>query len=208
MEFLIWLENSGYATWMREADYLNSTFPYTFVLAQHAIGLAILVGPNTVLNLRILGMGSSLPVKPMEGFFPLMWVGFWINAISGVLLVPTSAVAFLTDPIFYIKLGAIALAIVILRSIHREVFGVGAASLGRVPLTAKAKALAGTSLALWTIAIVAGRLMAYSAPVRWATLGALLVLMVLAGIGWTGGALIARSPASTMRRSVRHGDVS
>lgn len=203
MEFLMWLENSGYATWVREADYLNSTFPYTFLLAQHAIGLAMLVGPNTVLNLRILGIGSSLPVKPMEQFFPVMWVGFWINAITGVLLVPTSAVKFLTDPIFYVKLGAIALAVVILRSIHRHVFRLDAAALDRTALTGKAKVLAGTSLAMWTIAIVAGRLMAYSALVRWATLGALLVLLVLVGIGWVGGAWMARSSAWAMRRRIR-----
>ena len=47
----------------------------------------------------------------MQRFLPVMWFGFWLNAISGVLLLigyPTKA---LTNPVFYLKLLFIALAV-------------------------------------------------------------------------------------------------
>ncbi|MBI2189259.1 MAG: hypothetical protein HYU37_19340 [Acidobacteria bacterium] len=193
MEFLLWLEHSGLATWVRESDALNSTFPYTSLLAVHAIGLAMLVGPNVVVDLRILGYGRGVPLASLEGFFRLMWVGFWLNALSGLVLLPTNAVTFLTDPIFYVKLGSIALAVVNLQSIHREVFR-GRSARRDTPPTVKAKTLAITSLALWAVAIVSGRLMAYNGDVRWATLTALLTLMLLLLVVAVGRRIVTRGP--------------
>ncbi|MBI3047993.1 MAG: hypothetical protein HYY76_06745 [Acidobacteria bacterium] len=198
MEFLYWLQDSGLATWVRESDALGSTFPYTFLLALHAIGLAMLVGPNVAVDLRILGYGRSVPLASLEGFFRLMWAGFWLNALSGLVLLPTSAVTFLTDPIFYVKLGSITLAVVGLRLIHREVF-VGRSGI----VTTRAKTLAGASLASWSIAIVAGRLMAYNGNVRWATLGALVALLLLLLVMTAGWRMLARGPgwSVSLRRS-------
>ncbi|MBI2186459.1 MAG: hypothetical protein HYU37_04965 [Acidobacteria bacterium] len=183
MDLLIWLENTGYAEWVRNPG----LFPYTVFLSLHAIGLALLVGPNAAVDMRILGVARSLPLAPMAGFFRLMWVGFWINAVSGLLLLPVSAVTFLTDPIFYVKLGSIALAAVILRLIAREVSS-------RDPASAKAKILAGTSLAFWSLAILAGRLIAYSNFVRWTTVGAFVILTLVLALVWLGGrSIVARS---------------
>src|SRR5215469_8067520 len=44
-------------------------------------------------------------------FFPVLWAGFWLNAVSGVVLLigyPTKA---LTNPMFYLKLVFIGLGI-------------------------------------------------------------------------------------------------
>ncbi len=46
------IENSAYAIWVRESP---SIFAYTTILSLHAIGLAIIVGINTVVALRLLG---------------------------------------------------------------------------------------------------------------------------------------------------------
>ncbi|OFW01177.1 MAG: hypothetical protein A3I61_08025 [Acidobacteria bacterium RIFCSPLOWO2_02_FULL_68_18] len=203
MEFLHWLQDSGLATWVRESDALGSTFPYTFLLALHAIGLAMLVGPNVAVDLRILGYGRSVPLGSMEGFFRQMWVGFWFNALSGLVLLPTSAVTFLTDPIFYVKLGSIALAVVTLQMIYGEVFR-GRSGRGDTPPTTKAKILAGTSLVLWVVAIVSGRLMAYNGDVRRSTLNAFLLLLLLLLVGGVGWRAIARGPGwgVSLRRSM------
>lgn len=192
MDLLLWLEGTGFGTWMREADYLYSLFPYTFVLSMHTIGLAFLVGPKAAIDLRILGVAPGLPLAPLEPFFRLMWIGFWLNAVSGVLLIPGYAVIRLTDPVFYVKLGVIALAIVNLRATRREVFGAG--SVARQP-SARAKVLAASSLGLWTAAIVTGRLLGYeySPFVRWAALRVFLVTAAVIAIVGAGGFIAARS---------------
>lgn len=192
MDFLVWLENTGFATWMREADYLYSLFPYTFFLSMHTVGLALLVGPKAAIDLRILGVAPSLPLAPMEPFFRLMWIGFWLNAATGVILVPGYAIVRLTDPVFYIKLGLIACAIVNLRATHREVFRSGSDAR---PPSVRAKVLAGTSLGLWTAAILTGRLLGYEyAPfVRWAAVRVFLIATIVIALVWAGGFIAART---------------
>jgi hypothetical protein len=188
MAFLEAIENSGFAVWLRETHSMALFAPYPFTLTLHAIGLAFLVGPSVALDLRILGFAPRLPLAPMEGFFRLMWFGFWVNALSGLALLPTQAVYFLTDWIFYIKLGATALAVVNLRLISRELFRGDRASLDSMPLSTRAKTLAGTSLVFWAVAITAGRLMAYGTYVRLTTVSALLIVTVIL----LAGSMIAR----------------
>lgn len=174
MAFLAWLENSGFATWVRETP---SLFGYTLFLSLHTIGLAFLVGFNAAIALRMLGLAPGLPLGPMASFFPFMYVGFWVNALTGLVLLSTAPVSFLQNPVFYTKLAAIAVAIVCLRKIRTQVFG-ERPNLDTRSVPPNAKILAGTSLAFWAVAIIAGRLTAYSRPVVLATVGACLFLAI------------------------------
>jgi len=99
----------------------------------------------------------------MAKFYRVMWIAFWINALSGTALLAADATTKLTNPVFYFKLGFIALAVINMILIRRRVFGNPALDLS--PLTSGAKLLAVMSLVFWTGAITAGRLMAYFGPV-------------------------------------------
>ena len=182
MDFLASIENSGFSTWVREAD---TIFAYGTVLALHTFGMAFLVGTSTAIDLRILGFAPRLPLAPMERFFPVLWLAFWVNALTGLVLVACSPIKFLTaDPDFYIKLVAIACAIVTLRLLRREVFHRNPASLDTTPVSTKAKTLAGASLTFWAGAILAGRLTAYEPFIEIPSALAFLivaVVMLLAG---------------------------
>jgi hypothetical protein len=87
-------------------------------------------------------------------------LGFWVNAVSGVLLLigyPTKA---LTNPVFYLKLLLIAAGMVLLVRIGRQAFDERpAADTGSSP---SLRRLAIISLICWTGAITAGRLLAYT----------------------------------------------
>ena len=39
----------------------------------HTVGLGWLVGLNTVVNLRLLGVGKCVPFATFERLFPMMW---------------------------------------------------------------------------------------------------------------------------------------
>ena len=99
----------------------------------------------------------------MTRLFPLMWVGFGINAVSGTALLIADATTKLTSPVFYIKMIFIALALVDLRLLKTHVFG--DVLVDKRPLSAQAKILAVTSLIFWLGVITAGRLMEYIGPV-------------------------------------------
>jgi hypothetical protein len=156
MEFLTAIENTALATWVRESP---SLLAYPLVLFLHAAGLALVVGFNTALDLRILGVGSDIPIAPMEKFFPVMVIGFWINAISGAVLLMADATMMLTSLLFYTKLGLIFLAAINLVMLRKQVLL--NPYVDKRPLPISAKILAVTSLLLWGGAITAGRLTAY-----------------------------------------------
>ena len=156
MDFLASLENSGFSTWIRESP---SLWAYPTVLFLHTLGLGFLVGASMAIDLRLLGFSKELPVEPMKKFFPVMWFGFWVNAASGVVLVMIDATSMLTNPLFYIKIGFIALAMICGRLIATQIFR--KPDVDRSAGLLRAKVFAGASMAFWIAAITAGRLTAY-----------------------------------------------
>ena len=160
MELLAQLEHSGVVTWVHES---TSLFAYPSILLLHTIGMALVVGIAAAIDLRILGFAPAIPLAPLERFLPVLWMGFWINAVTGTVLFAVDATAKATSPDFLIKMAFIALALINLRLIRTRVFR--DPDLDTQPLTTEAKVLAGTSLLFWLGAIVSGRLLAYVGPI-------------------------------------------
>ncbi|HWN83917.1 MAG TPA: hypothetical protein VNN99_02150, partial [Vicinamibacterales bacterium] len=75
MDWLATLENSAFATWLRES---NTIWAYPLVLTLHTVGLALLVGANWVLDLRILGGMGRVTIPDLSWTFRVMWIGFWV----------------------------------------------------------------------------------------------------------------------------------
>ena len=149
--FLAGLEATGLSRWIRES---TSVFAFPSILTIHTIGMGFVAGLNAAVDLRILGVAPAVPLLEMRRFFPFMWLAFWLNFVSGILLLigyPTKA---LTNPLFYVKLAFIALAVVVLRRMREPV--------ARGDLGARARRLAVWSLVSWTGAITAGRFLAYT----------------------------------------------
>jgi hypothetical protein len=200
MDFLSSLENSGFATWLRESP---SVFAYPTLLAFHTFGMAFLVGMTVAIALRSLGVARSLALAPLESFFPFVWIGFWVSAVSGVLLLAIDARTFLTMPAFYIKILAIAGAVVSARLLRAEVFGASAHSSGR-SVSSRGKVLASAVLVLWTIAITAGRVTAYDAWIGWETAAAVLTVAVLViGARWAVHRLVGPGSVERVSESSR-----
>ena len=158
-----WIENSALSTWVRES---LSIFAFPGIIVLHTIGMGLLAGTNAAIDLRILGVARRIPLKPMERFLPVLWLGLGVNVVSGILLLIAYPTKALTNPVFYIKLGGIALALVVLRFIRIEVFRT---PLGDQRIGSKAAVLAAISLIVWTGTITAGRLLAYTH--KWVMVG-------------------------------------
>jgi hypothetical protein len=154
--FLVWLESTPLSQWVVGSD---SMFAFPGILALHAIGMGLAAGLAAVLDLRILGVARGVPLTEFRRFQPVLWGGFWLNAVSGVLLLvgyPTKA---LTNPVFYLKLLLIAVAMVLFVRIDRLIRSADPAA---PPAARRLRRLAITSLMCWAGAITAGRLLAYT----------------------------------------------
>ena len=155
--FLQTIEETGFSTWLRESE---SPFAFYFILLFHTFGLALLVGANVVVDLRLLGIARGIPLAPLQRLFRIMWIGFAINAVTGVFLVIAYPTKSLTNWDFYLKLAVIGLAVWVMQRLKAVVFE--DTSLSEADMMARGAALAKWSLILWFGAITAGRLLAYT----------------------------------------------
>ena len=155
--FLNALEQTGFSLWLRESE---SVFGFYFILVLHTIGLALVVGPNAAIDLRLLGVAREIPLTPLKSWFNLMWLGLAINAVTGVFLVLAYPSKAFTNPDFYLKLTLIGFAIWNLQRMKRQVFD--GSTQSEEAILAKGRMLAVWSLLLWAGVITAGRLLAYT----------------------------------------------
>ncbi len=154
MDVLRAIEDSGFGIWVRES---GSLWSYPTIVFLHAVGLTFVAGVNAAIDLRLLGFAPSLPVASMRGLFPVMWIGFWINALSGTALLIADATTMMVSWVFWVKIAAIVLAVVTLTRI-RSVLSLDP---GAPDVSLRLKRLAAASLFLWFVAVTAGRLTAY-----------------------------------------------
>jgi hypothetical protein len=156
--FLRAIEESPVSSWIRDSP---SPFAYWFILTVHAIGMGVLVGASTVLDLRLLGVAKNMPILPLKRMYPIIWTGFWMQVASGILLMIAFPTKALTNPVFYTKLFLIGLAMVMMLKLNTRVFG--DSGLDDESMMRKGRSLAKWSLICWAAAMTAGRFLAYTA---------------------------------------------
>jgi len=151
-----WLEMSALAEWVGA-----SMIGYPLMLASHGVGMAIVIGIIFMLNLRLIGCFRGISLGSFNGLLKLAWCGFVLNFLSGCALFTAQATVFIESTPFLIKVFAIFLA------------GINAALLqsalrknadhwdSGVELPRSVQIMAVSSITLWSIAIIAGRMIAY-----------------------------------------------
>ncbi len=155
MAFFRSLQESAFTDWFLGSD---SIWTYPTVLTLHTMGMAMLVGASFVINLRVLHVAAGIPLHRLQPLYRFVWIGFAINLLTGLVLFVTQAADRVVDPVFYVKMGSIAVALWLGSVLKRR--AIDKMDAPQLP-TAQSRSLAAASLGLWTIAIVAGRLMAY-----------------------------------------------
>ena len=155
-DLLASIEGSALAAWTRESP---SIWAYSTILTLHTFGLAIVAGANAVIDFRLLGVAPRIPIAALPPLFPIMWWAFALNFVTGILLFMADATAKAGQLVFYVKLAMIALAFLVTIAVAKSLRREAVAMQTTVP--SSLRMLAMLSLALWTAAIVAGRLLAY-----------------------------------------------
>ena len=146
--FLELLQASPLATGLR-----GSFIAYPLVNATHILAIGALVTCAALMDLRVLGLGSALPVKIVLGYLrPVAAVALLIAIATGALLFSVRPLEYADNPAFRLKLilvsAAIANAVV-----YNLLPGNSASGLRKI--------LVITSLILWLMAAVAGRFIGF-----------------------------------------------
>ena len=150
---LDYLSQTALILWVAESDW-----GYPIVLTLHSIGMALVVGILLMFDLRILGLAKHIPFHSFDKFFPIAWIGFVINLISGTLLFLANSATFLANTAFITKITLLCSAAVVAWLLGRRVD----LNDGSAVAATASRALAAASLALLLGAITAGRIIAYT----------------------------------------------
>jgi hypothetical protein len=155
MTFLTALHDSAFSTWLREAE---TVWAFPTVLTVHTFGMMLLVGCAWVVDLRLLGVGRTIPIGPMRPLFRLMWFAFFINLTTGVLLFIADPERKATSVLFWSKMLLIVINLPLLKRLERSIYG---ETPEPTVVSGGTKQLAAASAMLWAGTIFAGRLLGY-----------------------------------------------
>ncbi len=157
MSFLLWLESTGFGTFVRESE---SLFGYPTFIVLHTFGLSIVVGISVVVGARLMGLAPTIPLAPLNKLFPIMWFGFAINLFSGSGLAAAAASTTIPNPLFIAKIIFVFSAIAVMAVLQVKVFR--DPEVDDKPVDTMSKALGGSLLGLWLLAMISGRLISYA----------------------------------------------
>ena len=152
LEIFHWLEHLPLLVAMRDSPWI---FPVIATL--HLLGLAIIGGAVLVVDLRLLGLGLvRQPVAQLaRGAEPLLLTGIALMLLTGPWLFMCFATKYYYLTPFWIKLASLVLVLVFTFTIRRR------AVSGSVATHPKRVLLAITSLALWFVVALGGRLIGF-----------------------------------------------
>jgi hypothetical protein len=155
--------------------WVRSTFLHRFVTDHvwmwptletlHYVGLSTLIGTVGLFDLRVLGMGTSIPPAALHRLIPIGIAAYGLNILTGICFLSAFPEQYFYNPSFWWKglfmaVAGVNVAVFYLSTAYRDVKALPAG--GEAPL--QAKIMAGTSLTAWICVLICGRLLTFFRP--------------------------------------------
>ena len=156
--------------------WIRSTFLHMFVIENgrwlwpaletlHFLGLSLLFATVGVFDLRVLGLGKSIPPGTLHKLIPIGIAGYAVNVLTGIMFFSGFPEQYFYNSAFWWKGTFMAIA-----GINVALFYLSPSfqHLTTLPAGAdapfSAKMIAGTSLGAWTVVLICGRLLTFYRP--------------------------------------------
>ncbi len=152
LETLARLEETALSVLMRE-----SGIAFFGSLILHSLAMAFVVGINFAIAFRLIGFAPRIKIAALSRFYLIHWYAAALIFISGTALLLAYPAKALTNPVFYIKLCAVVIGLLISKRIQNTF-----AYKPDVLVDSSSIKLAYLSIALWAITLTAGRFLAYT----------------------------------------------
>jgi hypothetical protein len=155
------LEASGLGQAMRQWLWL-----YPAVETVHIVGIGLLLGSIAILDLRLLGVSRSIPVRALaRHVLPWTAAAFILIVPSGLMMFTAHASDFISSPVFAVKMCLILGAGLNAALFHAIVFPSvevwDSEEMRKLGPPHSARVSAAVSLVIWVAVIACGRLLAY-----------------------------------------------
>ncbi len=133
---------------------VESPFAYPLLEVAHIVGIALLVGNLALFELRVWGIGATLPAPALARLaLRLALAGFALIGVSGALMFAAQPDELLANDAFVVKMGLVLLAGMNAGAFHLR------GGLTRMDRTARIQTV--VSMGLWLAVIICGRWIAY-----------------------------------------------
>jgi hypothetical protein len=159
LEICQWLQNLGFSTAIRE-----SILMFPVLEGSHLLGIAVMLAPTFLLDLRLLGWGwkGDSVGKIAYSFLPVTIFGGVFMVITGALLFCSEAVKCYNSLYFRIKVVALIVAAMNPLIFHTTIWRRLTQWEHLETPPGRARLAGGTSLLFWAIVVIAGRYTAYN----------------------------------------------
>lgn len=152
-------------SWPLSSALRKSQWVYPLVNTGHVLGLALLVGAITTLDVRLLGAGRTVALVPAaQLLIRVARVGFVLAVAMGALLFIARPADYAFNQLFQIKLLLISVALVNIYSLHRSmpwrVLMAGSDAVDG-PVHPRIQFAAIVSMLAWFSVVLVGRLIGY-----------------------------------------------
>lgn len=143
---------------------IRESLNYPYLLAAHAVSMAIFAGLIVMMDLRLMGIAyRRVPLSEVQRqLFPWQMTTMALSALTGFVLLYGQPLRYYGKVFFWVKMALMVVAAVNALYFHQTTYRSVASwdTLSSPPMSAK---LAGAfSIVLWTGVIVFGRITAYN----------------------------------------------
>ena len=153
LPFFEWCE----ATWIGDAI-RSSLWLFPVIEAVHLLGLCVLGGALLVLDLRMLGVGLRQPIAEVaRDARPWLIGAIAVMLTTGIALFLSESIKCYYNTSFWVKITTLPIALLFTFTVRNRV-----ARGGGLNATARTRAIALISLALWFTVAAAGRWIGFS----------------------------------------------
>jgi len=155
----LWIRETAFSAFMRDVGWL-----WPILESLHFIGLTLLIGIIGAFDLRVLGVGKSIPLMALHRLLPVAVLGFGICLATGICFFFGFPDHYAYNAAFQFKLAFLAIAginvAVFYASEYRQLAAIGPG----VDAGWRNKVIAGVSLGAWVAVMICGRLLTFFRP--------------------------------------------
>jgi len=154
---LAWLENTEFAVWERG----ESLWGWPLILTVHVLGTAAVVGLMFVVSLRLLGLFETIPYGSLKRLFPVIWVAFAVQFVSGAMLWMAKPTRYVADTAFVLKVALVAVGFVLALYLYDTLKREAASWEAAGAVSSRGAKFVAANLLVWCGVLIAGRLTAH-----------------------------------------------
>ena len=153
---LAWLESTQFSALVR-----GELWGWPLALTIHAFGTAVVIGFIFIISLRSLGLFETIPYTSLDRLFPVIWVAFVLQFISGFALWMAKPTRYVADGAFVLKLSLVIVGIILTLYFYGTMKREAAAWEAAGAIPSRAVKFVAAALLVWCGVLVTGRLTAH-----------------------------------------------